>query len=392
MKGVIWGTLFLCSISFAQTNRVQNNVHPKLILQNGQVSCKTCHTCDVPTKQNPCLVECPRFDMITVQQSPEKGPDVVTLDEIQKDYLPVIFSHRVHSQMSEMSGGCATCHHYNTSGPIQPCKNCHEANRKREDISKPDLKGAYHRLCMDCHRQWSHSTNCTSCHELKSKNNLASQEKKVKEISGKIHPKVNEPTKVVFNTNSPKGKFVTFYHNEHTKLFSIDCVNCHKNENCIKCHDVTKKTSVPSTIKSKVSFNEQHQKCFTCHGNDPCTKCHMNKEMQPFDHAVTAGWKLNKFHKDLECQKCHGNTNKFAKLDNTCTSCHKNFVAGKFKHEITGVKLSEVHAENDCGDCHINNNFAVEPSCDNCHEGFKFPAKVPGERVKVSSLPGTDKK
>ena len=118
----------------------------------------------------------------------------------------------------------------------------------------------------------------------------------------------------------------------------------------------------------------------------------MNKEMQPFDHAVTAGWKLNKFHKDLECQKCHGNTNKFAKLDNTCTSCHKNFVAGKFKHEITGVKLSEVHAENDCGDCHINNNFAVEPSCDNCHEGFKFPAKVPGERVKVSSLPGTDKK
>jgi len=54
--------------------------------------------------------------------------------------------------------------------------------------------------------------------------------------------------------------------------------------------------------------------------------------------------------------------------------------------------LNEVHAENDCGDCHIDNNFAVEPSCDNCHEGFKFPAKVPGVRVKVSSESGSDKK
>ena len=57
-----------------------------------------------------------------------------------------------------MGGGCENCHHYNTSGPILKCSSCHESSRKREDVSIPDLKGAYHRQCMDCHREWSHDT------------------------------------------------------------------------------------------------------------------------------------------------------------------------------------------------------------------------------------------
>ncbi len=387
MKSVIWGILLICTAAFAQSNKVQNSPHPKLILTNGQVSCKTCHTCDVPTKENPCLVDCPRFDMITVQQSPDEGPNVVTMDKLSGDYLPVIFSHRVHAEMSEMSGGCAGCHHYNTAGPIQPCQNCHEAKRKRDDISKPDLKGAYHRQCMDCHREWSHSTDCNSCHELKSKNTSADQQKKINKISEKKHPKVEEPTKVVYKTNSNKGKMVTFFHNQHTKLFSIDCVSCHKNESCIKCHDL-QKSSQKNKLSSTASFNEKHQKCFTCHKNDSCTKCHSDKEMQPFNHAASAGWALNRFHENLTCQKCHGNTNEFKKLNTACASCHNNFVSGKFDHKITGLKLDEIHSENSCEDCHLENNFAAKPSCDNCHEGFSYPNKIPGAKVKVMSTSG----
>jgi len=77
---------------------------------------KSCHTCDVPTKQSPCLVPCPRTEMITIDQTAEESPAVVTLDKIQKNYLPVIFSHRIYAQISQMTGGCASCNHYNTVG------------------------------------------------------------------------------------------------------------------------------------------------------------------------------------------------------------------------------------------------------------------------------------
>ena len=143
--GVLFSAVYYLSHQIAQT---QSKNHS---LQN--VTCKTCHTCDVPTKQNPCLVACPRNEMITVNQTAEQGPDVIKIDNLANKYQPVTFSHKIHAQMSEMSGGCANCHHYNTSGPILACSDCHSAERKREDISKPDLQAAFHRLCIDCHQR-----------------------------------------------------------------------------------------------------------------------------------------------------------------------------------------------------------------------------------------------
>ena len=70
--------------------------------------------------------------MITVHQTAEEGPDVIKIDKLVSKYQPVTFSHKVHAQMSEMSGGCANCHHYNISGPILPCSDCHSVERKRE--------------------------------------------------------------------------------------------------------------------------------------------------------------------------------------------------------------------------------------------------------------------
>ncbi len=136
--------------------------HSKLNL-----SCKTCHSCDVPTKSDPCLVICPREKITTVYQKPEQTPELITINQLSDRYGPVYFSHKIHAQMSIMSGGCENCHHHNTSGPILKCNSCHETSRKREDVSIPDLKGAYHRQCMDCHREWSHETGCNSCHTLK---------------------------------------------------------------------------------------------------------------------------------------------------------------------------------------------------------------------------------
>lgn len=369
----------LCGIIIFSTGISAQTTSKNHSLQN--ITCKTCHTCDVPTKQDPCLVACPRDEMITVHQAAEEGPDVVRIDKLVNKYLPVNFSHKIHAQMSEMSGGCANCHHYNTSGPIIACSDCHSVERKREDISKPDLQAAYHRQCIDCHKEWSHSTDCTSCH-LQKGSTVASKD----QILTKNHPKVSEPEKLIYETNYNKGKIVTFFHNEHTNLFGADCVSCHKNDNCTRCHDTKNVKTISLNIPEKItkSASEHHQPCFKCHANDKCTKCHLDKPAGPFNHKISTDWALNGFHKKLECAKCHGTNNKFVKLDNNCSSCHKNFTAGSFNHEKTGLKLNEMHGEFDCSDCHIANNFSNKPDCSNCHDDKSYPKDKPGNIVKIN--------
>ncbi len=372
MKSVMFGILIFSTITFSQT------INKNHSLQN--ITCKTCHTCDVPTKQDPCLVACPRNEMVTVHQSPAEGPNVVTLDKLADKYQPVTFSHRVHAQMSEMSGGCANCHHYNTSGPILKCSDCHSVERKREDISKPDLEAAYHRQCINCHKEWSHSTDCNSCHVKKGINIT---QKQTKDIN---HPDVKEPEKLIYETNYDKGKIVTFFHDEHTKLFGAECISCHQNDNCTRCHDTKNVKPVSSNLPERITktASEHHQPCFKCHENDDCSKCHMDKPAGKFDHKVSTGWALNRFHEKLECSKCHGANKKFVKLNNKCTSCHKEFTDGSFEHIKTGLKLDDIHSGLECGDCHFEENFANKPDCTNCHDDKSFPNDKPGTLVKVS--------
>jgi DnaJ-class molecular chaperone len=104
--------------------------------------------------------------------------------------------------------------------------------------------------------------------------------------------------------------------------------------------------------------------------------------MEPFNHKISTGWALNKFHEDLECIKCH-KSGKFVKLDNSCTSCHSNFAAG-FDHSATGLKLDETHAELECSDCHSEKDFSKLPDCSNCHDDKSFPKDKPGKLFKIT--------
>lgn len=377
MKRVILGVIIFAALISAQNNK--NQAH-----SSRQISCRSCHSCDVPTKQDPCLLPCPREEMVTVHQSANEGPEVIKLDQLSNKYEPVVFSHKIHAQMSQMSGGCAGCHHYNTAGPVLPCSDCHSVERKREDLSKPDLQAAYHRQCINCHKEWSHSTDCTSCHELKGKNITAS-EKSVEMIKGKDHPKVEEPKKIVYETNNNKGRIVTFFHDEHVNIFKAECISCHQKENCTRCHDKQKNLQISSfskPVKISKSKDEHHQPCFKCHEQDNCTKCHLDKPMEPFNHKISTGWALKSYHEKLDCNKCHKSI-KFVKLNNNCSSCHSNFTAG-FNHSVTGLKLDEIHTELECSDCHTDNNFSKTPDCSNCHEDKGFPKDKPGSLVKIT--------
>jgi len=366
--------IFVASINAQQS---PGKEHSKL-----NISCKTCHTCDVPTKSDPCLVICPREKIVTVYQKPEQTSELIIIDQLNDRYGPVYFSHKVHAQMSNMSGGCEGCHHFNTSGPILICNSCHETSRKRVNVSLPDLKGAYHRQCMDCHREWSHETGCNFCHIPKKDFKGTQKEQIKKKISGKDHPVVLEPTKISYETNSDKGKFATFYHDDHTKKFGLSCTTCHKQESCTRCHDVNKSSNViPKTVIAKKSFKEQHKKCISCHKDDNCNSCHLNKEIERFDHTKKTGWTLNKYHINLSCIKCHSNKIPYEKLENKCISCHQGWNSENFKHSVTGLQLDEIHTELSCEDCHTENNFAVELSCNGCHDGYIYPKQKPGKLV-----------
>ncbi len=391
---IIVPLLFICfiviTVSVSQTKNqksVSEKIDTKVIynksLNNKSphdvtgLTCKSCHVNEYPTKKDPGLMECPREKMVSDYRSPKEGPDVVVIKDMAENYSGVIFSHKLHSQMSEMSGGCTACHHYNTTGPVLNCRNCHDKNRSREDVTVPDLKAAYHRQCMMCHKQWTKENGCnTQCH-LKKGTDI---DQVVESYKGKDHPKVTEPEKMLWETSSDKGKMVTFFHEEHNKLFRINCNTCHYQENCIKCHEKKQREDYSKPVKIQKSFEEHHKQCSNCHKSNSCSKCHSEKELSPFNHAKSTGWALSSYHSKLECSKCHGNTVPIKKLDRNCTTCHKNFTKGKFDHKVTGIVLSEVHLELDCKDCHSNGDFSKAPLCKSCHDDKSYPAQLPGKK------------
>jgi len=349
------------------------------------VPCQTCHSCPKPTRTDPCLVNCPRVHMLPGHPTGETGPDVLRMGDIASEYGPVVFAHKLHAEMSEMSGGCYGCHHYNsTSTGILSCRECHPKSRARADLSMPDLKGAYHRQCMDCHRQWTHATDCSGCHTMKTPGQSEAEMMRARAQAGKTHPKVPLPTKVSYATRNQDGSFVTFFHDDHATRFGLECINCHQQEGCVRCHDVNKTRADDSKVrevKTQLSMEQLHEPCFTCHGSDKCEACHVAKPMAAFDHARSSGWALNRFHRDLSCQKCHGDKKRFTKVDTKCTTCHKGWTPASFKHQITGLRLDASHSGLDCESCHAEMNFAAAPSCAGCHDDKSYPAARPGTMI-----------
>ncbi len=353
-----------------------------------KIDCKQCHLCENPTAVNPCLKMCPRFDALSSPHTTKLKPDVIIIDIISDLYVPVVFSHQLHAEMSDMSGGCQICHHHNPPGAILACRDCHEVSVKRADLNRPGLKGAYHRQCLGCHREWSHTTKCSICHALKSALKTTEASADSTDIVGTTHPPFSQPEKIVYETSSDEGKLITFYHNEHVNLFGFACVNCHQKENCSKCHDLAKPTLAEQLLPGKPvkihkSEAEHHMKCSACHENAKCNFCHDNKEKMPFNHLVSSGWKLKSYHQGLSCIRCHINMEISKKISHQCSACHKGWYSGNFNHTVTGLKLDENHKDNDCGDCHINSNYSTTPECQECHDqDIAFPKELPGKRVQ----------
>ena len=363
--------------------QIPDRTHRQMELLNG--GCQSCHACEAPTVQIPCLRNCSRSEAIRLAQAFEKkrGPKVVILDELEDLYLPVPFDHAGHAEMAKMTGNCAICHHYTPEGLEHPaCKTCHSATSEHGEIDKPGLKGAYHRQCMSCHREWSGKMECGACHHPKA--GAAAKGGPVAtptpdDLIGRMHPPIPEPHEELYTTQGQDGVAtnVLFRHKQHIERYGLRCAECHREDNCNRCHQKEKKH-----VQHARTFDQHHKPCLECHRNDKCESCHfaLSASAPPlFDHGNT-GWPLTRYHRDRSCRECHASA-PFGKIERACDSCHKNWSPANFDHAVTGQVLNENHARFDCDACHTERRFDRAPVCDQCHEAeeaITFPAKQPG--------------
>jgi len=365
--------LSLCALGVFSTSHT-DHPYPE------EINCSKCHTCDVPTRSEPCLKTCPRTGMVhqTAKHLLAEAPDNMVLDELEDLYLPVHFSHKLHASMAQMGHDCATCHHYSPEGHIPPCKECHGGEENPADLTRPTLMGAYHRQCLSCHREWSHDTKCVICHlPTPGKDMVTPGGFDSTDIIGISHPVITEPVKKVYHTPYEKQPIVTFQHKEHIDLFGFRCVDCHQEENCSYCHDIEK------TEESAKSQEEVHAICNDCHIDDACDKCHDTQERPGFSHNQT-GWPLGNYHNDLDCWACHPTGKKISKLSKMCHTCHRGWTTENFKHAVTGLKLDEIHADMDCTDCHAEGRYDKDPVCSDCHDdGRTAHTAPPGMKTKM---------
>jgi hypothetical protein len=391
----------VCFLLVAWNTLGQSSQEPDAVGQMAS-DCIRCHTCEKPTRDNPCLPICSRFEAAAEEFAQKHGPDIVILDELAEVYLPVPFDHKGHAAMSEMTKGCRTCHHYTAEGHHHPaCKTCHSVDDSGTDIYKPGLKGAYHRQCLNCHRDWIDETDCKICHRRKA-GEVVSAPTDVPVADGDIisamlepmHPPITQPSTEIYRAETKEGakSVVIFRHWEHVAGFDLRCVDCHHADSCTRCHVREGEEKPPATVR------EHHRPCARCHEADmdegtteitgKCKRCHWQEgepRIKPFDHADT-GWPLSKYHVGNRCRDCHKRV-PFVKLNRECNACHGAWAPDNFNHGVTGQALDENHAEIDCEECHIDRKFDRAPTCEECHEedeGIAFPATRPGPVVTTA--------
>lgn len=356
---------------------------PQPSANGGNGNCRACHTCDTPTPENRCLPTCTR----TVSPATPSGtaPDMVLLGILSDIYLPVPFDHKGHADMAQMSRGCATCHHHTPEGSAHPaCRSCHAVSSDESDIRKPGLKGAYHRQCLNCHREWSHETKCGVCHLSRagSSGEASAWEPTRDDIVGRMHPPIPEPSGDFYRNQveSTGEARILFRHAEHTRRFGLTCVECHHEDSCSRCHDGQNRAAIAARAPQ-----EHHQPCLKCHDvarDTGCGKCHLEPGRAipgRFDHATT-GFALKVYHEPVSCRKCHREL-PFSRLDRDCSTCHSSWSVQNFDHTKTGQLLDANHSRQDCDVCHKDRKFDRAPVCNECHEaaeGIEFPAKRPG--------------
>lgn len=363
------------------------------------MTCTACHLTETPSEDSHALRQCARPPAVptgkehTVQgHTAEDAPDIVVMDKLSDLYVPVVFSHKLHASMTDMDArGCTLCHHNGEDDKIAACEDCHSRTANPANLRQPALKGAYHRQCLACHREWSHESGCIFCHAKRDPSApIPTTPPETADMTGALHPLIEIPdTKVYKIEGNEDGPIVTFHHKEHVEDFGLKCVECHQRESCSNCHDTDNRIENHLAIMP----DPHNELCGACHEKevaDNCAFCHGTEERGKFNHAQRTGFMLTLPHASLKCRQCHGEDDKrFSAQPTDCTECHgKDWPdQAKFDHAVTGVVLDETHKEIDCAECH-NEGFGGRVACASCHgldwEPGKFDHRRTGEPLDAT--------
>ncbi len=296
----------------------------------------------------------------------EDVPDVVILDELEDLYTPVPFEHRLHAEMAEMGKGCEVCHHHTPNGnahssdivsngltahtqdeaaDIPACKSCHSITEEDGNIRMPSLNAAYHRQCLDCHREWDQEKSCSICHQPKTTGEAPATEMPTPaEVLGRMHPPAETPKDVVYESRyvPDAGKYVTFRHDEHVKTFGFKCAECHRNDSCSTCHSENGDINSHKPLKPSDSWRMSHEPCLACHDHQSCDHCHHKEKDNPpplFEHRMT-GQLLDENHNELLCRECHGSVQFTATPTCGDASCHKSPEVAAYPDKRPGEQIA----------------------------------------------------
>ena len=326
--------------------------------------CPTCPQCPVVEVKT----EEPKQPEGKAENNPEESiPEECNLYHIVDQYEAVQFDHSSHEGYAD---NCETCHHH-ASGVehTPPCRECH--GKVSGDLRKPGLKGAYHRQCMNCHREMEAGPmGCEECHPKREGAEPLEKQKLALEAV---------PEKMRLGHLADEYGGVDFAHKVHVQV-TDGCATCHHHSNgvevappCRACHDT------PQKLK-----NAYHEQCLGCHQSVVKVRQEKLSELKieraeahqrgNEKKARAYGLKLEMIMESggspLNCKDCHIPK----KSPKTVSLNHIKEDKGpvEFDHE------AHLNTAQFCTDCHHSHKgFNSFTSCRTCHG----PGQAAAEKV-----------
>jgi hypothetical protein len=162
--------------------------------QQDQLACLNCHQTEISPAEMPSDAALKAANALEAREATteifddEFIPETVKINSLTEKYEAVKLPHRkiVNALFNDIKGNklatyfhrekgtlCQGCHHNSPTTKNPPkCGSCHGRPFNEKDPFKPGLMAAYHRQCMECHREMGIekpvATNCTACHREKS--------------------------------------------------------------------------------------------------------------------------------------------------------------------------------------------------------------------------------
>ena len=162
--------------------------------QQDQLACLNCHQTEISPAEMPSDGALKAAKALEAREATteifddEFIPETVKINSLTEKYEAVKLPHRkiVNALFNDIKGNklatyfhrekgtlCQGCHHNSPAAKNPPkCGSCHGRPFNEKDPFKPGLMAAYHRQCMECHREMGIqkpvATNCTACHREKS--------------------------------------------------------------------------------------------------------------------------------------------------------------------------------------------------------------------------------